>query len=318
MISVLGKSKKSKSEAYLDKKEIPLRFKYNVKHLEIIPKRLVSSMFMGNYKSIFRGRGLEFEDFRQYVLGDDARLIDWRASLKTGELLIKEFIEERNLNVFFILDVSSKMCAGSIDKFKNEYAAEFVAAVSYAVMGVGDSVGLGMFSEDVINFVPPNTGPSQFYSIRKELINSENYGGGYDLKKALKYFGEIVERGAMLLVISDFIGIVNQEGSEELETLLKTLSKKYDVIGVMVRDVRDRELPRGVGNVLVSDPETGKEVVINPDEMGSEYENYVRAEEDSIRKMFIRSNASMLMLDTNKSFMYPMLRFFKRRSEQFR
>ncbi len=318
---MFGKQKKKDKldePSYLEQTEIPLHFKYNVKHLEIIPKRLVSSMFMGNYKSIFRGRGLEFEDFRQYVLGDDARLIDWKTSLKTGDLLIKEFIEERNLNVFFLVDVSSKMCAGSIDKFKNEYSAEFVAAVSYAVMSVGDSVGLGMFNDGVVSFVPTNTGPSQLYSIRKELINPKNYGGAYDLGKALKYFSQFVEKGTMIIIVSDFIGLLDDDKSDTFETMLKIISKKYDVIGVMVRDIRDRELPRGVGNVLISDPETGKETVMNPDEIGSEYENYVRAEEDGIRKLFIRSGADMMLLETDKSFIYPMLRFFKRRSEQFR
>ncbi len=320
MILVISVAKKD-LDSELEKqnvKEIPLNFKYDIKHLEIIPKRFVTSMMLGNYKSIFRGRGLEFEGFRKYIYGDDARLIDWKVSLKTNELLVKEFVEERNLNVFFAFDVSSKMCTGSIEKFKNEYAAEFIASIAYAVMQVGDAVGLGMFNDNITANVFPNTGASQFYSIRKALANPQNYGGGCDLIKALKQFNQHLNRGSMLIIVSDFIGLLNEETVIEFEILLKTLSKKYDVIGVMVRDIRDRQLPRGVGNVLISDPVTGKETVINPDEIGTEYESFVRAEEDEIRRMFRKSNAGIIILETGKPFIYPVLKFFKGRSEQMR
>lgn len=294
--------------------QLPINFKYDIKHLEIIPKRVVSSMLVGNYKSIFRGRGMEFEDFRPYVYGDDSRLIDWKASLKAGEILIKEFVEERNLNVFFMLDVSSKMCAGSIEKFKNEYSAEFVASITYAITQVGDAVGLGMFNDGVVNILQPNTGPRQYYMVRKELANPKNYGGGCNLSKALRYFDQYLERGTMVIIVSDFIDLLKDE---ELPSLLKVAAQKYDLIGAMVRDIRDRQLPRGVGNVLISDPETGKEVVIDPDKIGDEYENFVKAEEESIRSMFLRSNADMVLFETSKPFMYPLLKFFKKRSEKF-
>ena len=298
--------------------EIPLHFKYDIKHLEIIPRRVVSSMIMGSYKSIFRGRGMEFEGFRPFVFGDDARAIDWKASLKTGEILIKEFVEERNLNVFFLFDVSSKMCAGSIEKFKNEYAAEFIASIAYIIMQVGDAVGMAMFNDELVKLLPPFIGTRQFYSIRKELANPRNYGGGYDLGNALKQIDQNLERGTMLLIVSDFIGLMSQEDLGDFERLLKVLSKKHDVIGVMVRDIRDRILPRDVGNVLISDPETGEEKVINPDTIGNEYESFAKAEEEAIRRMFLKSGADIMLLETDKSFINPVLRFFKRRSEQLR
>ncbi|MFH1420391.1 MAG: DUF58 domain-containing protein [Candidatus Aenigmatarchaeota archaeon] len=302
--------KKEKSAS----KETGIEFKYDIKHLEIIPRSLVNSLIVGKYKSAFRGKGLEFDGYKKYEIGDEASTIDWKASLRTNELLSKQFVEERNLTMFFLVDTSMRMCSGSIEKFKNEYAAELIAALSYTVMQGGDSVGIAMFNDNVVKTVLPNIGPSQFYLITKALSNVKNYGGGSNIVSALKYLENYLELGTMLVIVSDFIGA---HGNVELEKHLKIISNKYDVIAVMIRDIRDRVLPRGVGNVLIMDPYTGKEMVINPDVVGNDYEDYVREEESDLEHVFLEAKADFLSLQTDSSFMHPLLRFFKRREERF-
>lgn len=284
-----------------------------VKKLDITTRILTTFGLRGNYKTIFKGAGLEFEDFRRYDKGDDASLIDWKASVKANDLLIKRFIEERNLNVFFLLDVSSSMLFGSSYKLKNQYAAEVVASMSYAVMTSNDNIGLAMFNNGMINSIYPSAGERQYYKILDRLVDLNLYGGKYDFESALRFVVPFLPAGTLLIIVSDFIGL--KGGWKEY---LKIVCSKFDVIAMMVRDRRDREMPEDVGDIVISSPYSEEKVVIKPDKIKEEYEAYIREEEGQIEKIFEDAGADFLLLITDKGFVTPIIRFFKKRALKFR
>lgn len=151
---------------------------FSLKRLDLVVKGLVNTSFMGNYKSVFKGTGLEFADYRRYSPGsDDASRIDWKASKRANQILVKEFVEERNIDVIFMVDVSSQMLTGSTKRLKAEYIAEFVSTLARNVLVAGDSVGFVLFSNKIVKEDWPKQGMAQYYSITKSLSNVSNYGG---------------------------------------------------------------------------------------------------------------------------------------------
>jgi len=280
-----------------------------VKRLDIITKDMVSTRMVGNYKSVFKGRGLEFEGYKEYTPGDDATLIDWKSSKKANKLLIKELEEERDLTLFFLIDVSSTMACSSIKKLKSEYAAEFVASLSYTTLDAGDSVGIGMFSDQIIKRMPPARSRHQFYAILKTLANPLFYGGDYDLGEALKFTMSFLEKGSILMIVSDFIGLKG-----EWQRYLEVASGKFDVIGVMVNDPTDIVLPEDSHQVMLEDPIAGGQLLVVPDHIKEKYEEYVEAQRRTIRRIFLKTNCDFIELATNKPFIGEIIKFFNKRA----
>lgn len=281
--------------------------------LQIVSERLVSTNVVGTYKSVFKGRGLEFASYRQYNEADDANLIDWKASMRTNSLLIKEFEEERNVNVFLLIDASSSMVFGSTTKLKNEYTAELAAAIAYTVLQAGDSLGYAMFSDKITEKLPPSTGSAQFYRLSKTITESKNYGGGYDFVEALKFVLNYLKGSAIIIVLSDFIGLKG-----DWQKYLRMVSHKFDLIGIMVRDPTDRFLPDVSGNIIFGDPFSNDQIVVNVQKVREEYRNYVRRQEMALREVFIRAKADFLPLSTDEHFVKPITDFFKRREQRMR
>lgn len=284
-----------------------------IKRLDIVTKELVSTRFIGNYKSVFKGRGLEFEGYKDYTSGDDASLIDWKKSKKIHRLLIKQFQEERNLTLFFLVDVSSTMVCGSIEKLKSEYAAEFIASLAYVTLNAGDSVGFAMFSDRVIKRMPPEKNMHHFYDILKSLANPLFYGGGCDLGTALKLAMNFLEKGSILIVVSDFIGL-----REDWQRYLEVVSGKFDVIGVMIKDPSDEILPEDSHQVMLEDPISEKQLLIIPNQIKAGYERHVIFRREMIRRIFLRSNCDFIELTTNKPFLGEIIKFFEKRARRGR
>jgi len=282
-----------------------------VKKIEIMVKILINTQVISRYRSVFKGKGLEFEDYRAYSPGDDARRIDWKASVRTNDILIKEYKEERDLDVYFLLDASSSMIFGSTERLKLEYAAEFVAALSYFVMKAGDKAGLVMFSDRITNMVPTATGDEHFHIILRSLVNIDNYGGGYDIEKAINFLIKTTKERGLMIIVSDFIGL--RKGWDKI---IKKASVAFDVIGVMIRDPRDEKLPKGIGQVVIEDPYTDSNIVMDPKMIGPAYERYVKKEENTIREVFLGSNADFLKLLTNEPFVQPLIEYFIKRRER--
>ena len=294
-------------------KKLKLDLSSSINRLKIVTHRLVTSNLVGSYLSVFRGRGLEFEDYRKYDQTDDASLIDWKASMRSSQILIKEYTQERDLNVFFLIDVSSSMVYSSIDKLKMEYAAELVATLSNAITSAGDSVGYAFFTDKIVRHQPPTRGLKQHYELMSALVDPRFYGGGYDLTEALGFTTAYMKQFSIVIIVSDFIGLKDNWKRE-----LKGMGKKYDLIGIMIRDIRDKILPEYHGKVTLGDPFTHKQIVVDIDDISEEYTRYVESEEKEIKKAFNESGSDFIELTTDKTFIKPITDLFLERARRHR
>ncbi|MBI2651499.1 DUF58 domain-containing protein [Candidatus Woesearchaeota archaeon] len=295
------------------KKELKLELSEGVKRLKILTNRIVNTGFVGNYKSVFKGRGLEFEDYRPYTANDDAAIIDWKASVKSKQLLVREFVEERNLSVFFLIDVSSSMIYGSIDKLKMEYVGELAASLSYGVLNAGDSAGFALFTDKIVKNVPPSQGLLQYHHLISTLVDPKYYGGKYDLSEALKFTLAFLKQTSVVIIMSDFIGLKN-----DWEKYVRMMAKKFDVIGIMAKDPRDMTLPEYNGQVMLEDPFSGKRILVRPNSIREDYEAYVLRQDKLIKDAFLNAGADFVELITNESFVKPITNLFIKRAKRMR
>jgi len=284
-----------------------------VKQLEVAVKTLMNSRLIRKYRNTFKGKGLEFDSYKSYTPEDDASIIDWKASLRSNNLLVKKFIEERKLNIFFLIDVSSTMIFGSTKKLKTEYVAEMTAALTYAMLHAEDKVGFAFFSDKVIFSDLPKAGEKQFYSLSRKILNPAFYGGDKDYNNALEYATKNLSDGAILFIISDFIGL-----RPNFEKDLRIASKKLDITGIMVRDPRDKTLPSVVGQIVVQDPITGKQEVIEPNLIKEDYAKIVKKQERSIHKMFKDTKCDFINLTTNQPFVKIFINYLVERAKKWR
>jgi uncharacterized protein (DUF58 family) len=283
----------------------------NIRRLDVITKYLVNTRILGNYRSIFKGHGLEFDGYRDYTSNDDSSKIDWKSSKKANKLLIKEFKEERNLNLFFLVDASSTMVCSSIKKLKNEYAAEFVLSLAYIMFGVGDAVGIAIFNDEIIKRLKCDRTSYQFYAMLQILSNPLYYGGDYDLTKALKFALNFLDEHTVLMVVSDFIGL-----KEGWERALQIAAVKFDIIGIMIRDPSDLTLPDDKHQVMLGDSISGDQLLIIPNKIRASYEEFTKNQIELIKSAFLRANCDFIQLTTNKSFIDELIGFFKRREKR--
>ena len=287
---------------------------HKFKKLDIFTRRLVSTKLVGKYKTLIRGKGLEFNGFREYTFEDDASLIDWKATVRLRKPYIKEFIEERNLEVFFLIDVSATMVFGSTQKLKNEYVIELVSLLSYAVLNAGDSLGYAFFADKPFNINLPSHNQKLFYILTNQLINADLYGGNYDFEAALKKITPLLKKNSILIIISDFIGLFGDWQKE-----IKQASYKFDTIGIMVRDPRDKEIPEDSEMIIISDPYTNEQIILDPTKKVRErYKVYVEHQEKNIKDVFIKSRASFLRLSTDQNPIPLIINFFTKRKKWLR
>ncbi len=294
--------------------KLKLDIKDLANRLDISTRKMLRSNLTGNYQTAFRGSGLEFYGFRKYSTSDDASKIDWKASTRSNELLVREYIEERNLNVFFLVDASSTMLFGTRDKIKAQYAAELVASMSFAIIHSSDSVGLGMFNKNLVKNFLPASGEKQYYNLLNSLVDLNLYGNGFDLAKPLRYYTEVLSRGSLFFIVSDFIGL---KGDEWIKSL-RIACRKLDVIGIMIRDVRDRQLPGEYSEIVLESPEDDRKKIVNPAAIKHAYESYVKREETKIHEIFSECGGEFLLLTTDVDFVNLVIKMFKRRVLKYR
>lgn len=280
------------------------------KKLEVIIKILIDTEVASKYMSVFKGQGMEFEEYRKFNDTDDAKMIDWKASVRAHELMIKELKEERNLNTYILLDTSFSMIFGSTEKLKAEYAAEVAASFAYFVLKSGDNVGIAMFNSEISEFVPPDGGDRQFHIILNKLANADVYDAGYDLEEAINFIMRTMPRRGLLIVISDFIGL---EG--DWDKTLRLAGEKFDTLGIMIRDPRDDELIE-TGNIVLQDPMSSEMVIVNTNKIKDKYKEFTQNEKRYIKDMFSKGNSDMLDLNTDGDFIKPIIQFLLRRGER--
>ncbi len=285
-----------------------------MKKLKVIIHMLMTTKFLETYVSVFRGKGLEFDSYRSYTMDDDASLIDWKASARTKELLVRKYVEERKLEVFFLIDVSNSMVFGSTEKLKNEYVAELVVALANAVLTAGDKVGYALFNSDITIKSPPLTGKKQFYTLANALVNPNTYGGGFDLYNALKFPLSFLKPGGIIFIISDFIGMKDDNWVKPL----KWLSVNFDVIFLMIRDPRDKMLPRDAGQVLVADPYSHREVLVDAKLVREAYQACAERQEKELKRLTLESGVDLVPISTDESFVKPIVELFMMRKRRWK
>jgi uncharacterized protein (DUF58 family) len=281
-----------------------------IRRLELRTRRLVESSFAGQYQSVFKGRGMNFEEVRPYTPGDEIRSIDWNVTARTGEPYIKKFTEEREMTVMILLDVSASGNFGSVEESKREMAAEIAAILAFSAIHNNDKVGLLLFSDRVELFIPPKKGRHHILRLIREMLYFEPLGRGTDLSGALEYLNKVVTRRSLLFVVSDFL-------APDFSRPLTVTAKRHDTVALRVVDPAEENLP-DVGVVLLEDPETGEQIEVDTSRR-SISRSYAKHAEDRLRdlgRLFGARGIDLLELHTDRDYL-PVLRgFFERRGRR--
>jgi len=229
---------------------IPREVIANVRRIEIRTRRIVDQLTAGAYHSVFKGRGMEFEEVREYIPGDEVRTIDWNVTARFGRPFVKKFVEERELNVFLLVDVSASGDFGSTDRSKNEFAAELAALLAFSAVRNNDRVALLLFSDQEELFVPPRKGRRHVLRLVRDLLVWERRGRGTDVGGALRTMMQLAVRRSIVFLISDLL-------DDGFERPLAVAARKHDVVVLRISDPRELTLPRMPAFVWVEDAETG-------------------------------------------------------------
>ncbi len=282
-----------------------------VRQIEIRTRGLVNEVFSGEYHSVFRGRGMEFSEVREYQVGDDIRAIDWNVTARFDHPFVKIFEEERELTVILAVDMSGSQKFGSGKYTKQQIAAEISAILAFSSLKNNDKVGLILFSDKVEKYVPPKKAKSHTLRIIRELLSFEPSGKGTSIKNALEFLNRMQSKRAIVFLLSDF----NDSG---YETILKVVGKRHDLVGVMIEDEKENEIPR-VGLLRVVDPETGRFMTLDTSsEAFSEWYKMKRNKMLSERKsLFQRSKIDSISINTRESYIKPLVNFFKVRESRW-
>jgi uncharacterized protein (DUF58 family) len=282
----------------------------NIRHIEIRTKRLVNDLFSGEYHSTFKGQGMEFEEVRQYLPGDDIRLIDWNVTARTGYPYIKKYREERELSVVMLVDASSSGRFGTKDRFKSDTAAELTALLAFSAIKNNDKVGLIIFTDRIEKFIRPQKGRSHVLRLIREVLYFKPEGTGTDVAGALEYLTKVIKRKSVVFVISDFL-------SEGFLHPLQLANRKHDVIAVKISDPREAKF-ENVGLIELEDAETGEILLINTGSKQFRREYEARAVEDNqnLTRALRMINIDMIGIRTDQSYIAPLVNFFRMREKR--
>lgn len=286
---------------------VPLEILKKVKLLEIRTRKMVNNVFAGEYHTVFKGQGMTFAEFREYVPGDDVRAISWTLTARTGKTHIKKFDEERELTVILAVDVSGSTDFGSGEYFKGEVMTHLSALLAFSAIKNKDQVGLLLFSDQVEHYVPPGKGRGHVHRILRDLYYHKPQHHNTDLRAALSHLQGVLKKKATIFVISDFM-------AENFDQPLRQLARKHDVMALVVRDRLERELP-DLGVCDFQDAETGDVVTI--DTSSKEFQNLFEVEmkkrAESRDRLLRQSQVDRVEIDTSGSFVDPLIEYFRRR-----
>jgi uncharacterized protein (DUF58 family) len=281
-----------------------------IRRLELRTRRLVNSSFAGQYHSVFKGRGMNFEEVREYNPGDEIRSIDWNVTARMNAPYVKKYTEERELTVVLLVDVSASGSFGSVELSKRELAAEVAAILAFSAINNNDKVGLILFSDHVELFIPPKKGRLHTLRLIREMLYFEPKGRTTNLGVALEYLNKVVSRRSVVFVISDFL-------SPDYATALTVASRRHDLVAMPVRDPGEESLP-DVGLVTFEDAETGEQIEINTSSRAAR-EAFAEAEEKrskELDRLLGSRGVDVVPLATNEDYLIALRAFFDRRERR--
>lgn len=300
------------NDEYTDKEdERDLReiFK-RIRRIEIFTRRMASDLFSGEYHSVFKGQGMEFDEVREYQPGDDVRAIDWNVTARMGTPYIKRFVEERELVVLFLFDVSASGRFGTQSKTKIDTAAEICALLAFSATQNNDKVGAIIFSEDVEEYIPPDKGRRHVLHVIRNVLFHKPKGRRTNLAGALDYLLRVTKRRAIVFVLSDFV-------SEDFSKQLATAARKFDLVAIRIRDEREEELV-DVPLIRLWDQETGDERLIDvgSNKKRERFASLVKAGDERLKALFKRYGVDSIDIDTDEDYTRPLSVFFRMRAKR--
>ena len=291
---------------------LPKELVAQIRRIEIHTNRLVNDLFGGEYHSVFKGQGMEFEEVREYLPGDDIRLIDWNVTARAGTPFIKKFREERELLVMLLVDLSASGHFGTVSRAKNQAAAETAAILAFSAIKNNDKVGLIVFTDEVELFIPPKKGRSHVLRIIREILYFEPKGRGTNIRNGLEFFGRVTRRKSVAFLISDFF-------DKGYEHALSVAHRRHDVIAVQVADPREREWV-DVGLIELEDFETGERRVVDTSDPAAKraFEMTVKMTEARRKRFFDSISLDTVRVGTEHPIADGLIRFFRQRERRRR
>ena len=291
---------------------IPKEVLRKIRRIEIKTNSLVNDVFCGQYHSVFKGRGMEFSEVREYLPGDDVRTIDWNVTARYGKPFVKKFVEERELTVMFLVDVSSSQDFGTKMRMKGELAAEICAVLAFSAIKNNDRVGLLIFADEVELFVPPRKGSKHVLRVIRELLYYKRRGRGTNISACLEYLRKTIHKKCVAFLVSDFIG-------EGYEKDLKIASKRHDVIGIRISDPREVVMPNA-GLIEFEDTETGRTFLLDTSskEVRRSFALGQMTARSRVERIFKSAMLDRVDVATDTSYVEPLIKFFRMRARRFR
>ncbi len=282
-----------------------------VQRIQIVANRTVNDLFAGQYKSVFRGRGMEFDEVRHYQPGDDIRSIDWNVTARTGDCFIKRFCEERELTVLFVVDASASGVFGSTRQSKLNVAVEIAALLMFSALKNNDKVGLITFCDEVLEFIPPRKGKAHTLRLIRQMVDVDPVARETRMDVALEFLNRVQKRRAVVFVISDFLG------DPPLQTLAAA-NRRHDLTAITVEDRRELELP-DIGFIQLRDAETGqmREVDTGSRRVREMFRDENLRRREALARSLLRIGVDQLPIDTERDYLISLRRFFHMRQQRF-
>ncbi|MDX9758034.1 MAG: DUF58 domain-containing protein [Bacteroidota bacterium] len=282
----------------------------NVRQIEIRTRGLVNQLFSGEYHSVFKGRGMEFSEVREYQFGDDVRTIDWNVSARFNRPFVKVFEEERELTVMLLVDMSGSQDYGTSPRFKRDIAAELCAVLAFSAIKNNDKVGMIIFTDRIEKFIPPKKGRSHILRIIRDIITFVPEGHDTDIRAGLEYFHRVTKKRSIAFLISDFL-------NDGYDNPLKIAARKHDLIAIELYDPRERVLP-DVGLIKLRDAETGDERWIDSARRAvrEAYSRHWDARQAERARRFLIANVDRIAVDVQKGYIQPLVEFFRMRERR--
>lgn len=290
---------------------IPKEILQKVRQLEIYTNRLVNESLAGEYHSVFKGRGMEFLEVREYQQGDDIRLIDWNVTARMGHPYVKLHVEERELTVIFVVDASASGSFGTVNQMKGELAVELCSVLAFSALKNNDKIGVITFTDDVEKYVPPKKGKNHVLRVIRELLYFEPKRGGTNLRAALEFLNRVTTRKAVVFLVSDFM-------DRGYEQALRVTCRKHDVIPVTLTDPRELELPP-MGFIEAEDPETGERMIIDTYDRGvrNTYMLLAQHAQEQRDRLFRSMKLDAIHIRTDRPYIQSVISFFHRRASRY-
>lgn len=291
---------------------IPKEVLQKIRRIQITTSRMVTDVFAGQYQSVFKGKGMEFDEVRLYQPGDDIRSIDWNVTARTGQAYIKKFVEERELTVMLLLDISGSSYFGTVNKLKRDLAAEICAVLAMSAIQNNDKVGFIGFTDNIEKSVPPRKGLRHVLRVIREALYFTPQSKGTDIPKVLEYLNHVTTRRTVTFVLSDFY-------AKDFKKSLSIANKRHDIIAISITDPREEQLPN-VGIIEVEDPETAKSYLVDTSSssLRKQYNQNALKRFQDRQYLFKTINVDHIEIKTNVPYIKSLYAFFRAREKRSR